>query len=110
MVVGDLVGMLTAIDLYDQASVGAEEIEDVGTKRNLPLPAPTTQATGAQRIPKPSFSISIATPHRARPLGDDPDDAKLGHPDALLQQHHLDVLELDGVTFALQGDVAALYR
>ena len=30
--------------------------------------------------------------------------------DALLQHHHLDILEFDRVTFALQGDVAALYR
>jgi hypothetical protein len=54
--------MLTAIEFHDDASFGAEEVNDIGTSRNLPPPLQPCQPTIAQGIPKFAFNVCLFDP------------------------------------------------
>jgi len=46
-VVGFLFGVLPTVQLDHQRGVAAQEIQEIGAERDLPLPFPAAEATGA---------------------------------------------------------------
>jgi len=58
-VIGDLVGVLAAVDLQDQGGVAAEKIEDVGAEGDLALPLPAAESARAQGVPETSLRVGV---------------------------------------------------
>ena len=64
---GLAVGMLPAVELEDQPSLRAKEVDDVASDRGLPTEAISFKATAAQPKPKLSFSVGRAQTQISRP-------------------------------------------
>jgi hypothetical protein len=80
-IVGELIGMLAAVEFHDDAGFHAEEVEEIGTPGDLPLPLPPTQTTRANSVPKLGFSVGVVPPKLAgaSDLSGTPEGADLGH-------------------------------
>jgi hypothetical protein len=59
VVVGDLPGVVTAIQLDDQRSLVAKKIHDERPTWDLPLPLPAAEAMGAKGVPEPRLGIGV---------------------------------------------------
>jgi hypothetical protein len=81
LVIGDLIRMLAAIDLHDEARFGAVKVDDVRAAGDLALPPPATQTPIAKGSPEARLRLRILTPQTtgAIPLGRVPDGPDLGH-------------------------------
>ena len=66
-VVGDLIRVLTAVDLDHEAGVATKEIQEIGSPGNLSLPLPAAQAMSAERIPQARFRKGVVAPESAGP-------------------------------------------
>jgi hypothetical protein len=81
LVISDLVRMLSAIDLHDEARFGAVKIHDVGAARDLALPSPAPEAAITKGSPEACLRVRVLTPQTtgAIPLGRVFDGPNLGH-------------------------------
>ncbi len=58
-IIGDLIGMLPAVNFDDETGVGTIEVHDVGTARNLALPPPAAEAAITQKTPQTRLGLRV---------------------------------------------------
>jgi hypothetical protein len=58
-----LIGMLAAIQLYDQSCVDADKIDDIFCNGMLPAKFPACHSTIPQKMPHPGFGIGRSLAH-----------------------------------------------
>jgi hypothetical protein len=61
-VVGDLIGVLPAVEFDDEAGFEAEEVEEEGAPWDLAAPFPSAEAGGPQRVPEVGLGAGIVAP------------------------------------------------
>ena len=64
-----IVGMLSAIDLYDQSTVAADKVCGIGTNRFLPYKLIPVQPPCSKVIPKHPFRVGRRASQSPRPVG-----------------------------------------